>query len=278
MLYITDTARWRALATRDANANGQFVYSVKTTNIYCRPICPARLARRANVGFYKTPAEAEADGFRACKRCKPNSIPEDPQEKAVEKACALIEEAVRNNDPKSFRLQDLAKNVGLTPRYFHKIFKDKTGKTPKEWAKARQASQSSADATPALAGSPSTSAEVDSTDWDPFHFSEFNELVDFDFDGSASLGYNLATGADQPVSMGHGNAIDVNILYDLWSSGYEPNGVEAGCVVADDNLLNTLTEVRAPALVRPLTGKPVPISSMFELDVDALLRCDNGLF
>ncbi|KAH7087165.1 metal binding domain of Ada-domain-containing protein [Paraphoma chrysanthemicola] len=278
MVYITDTARWRALATRDANANGHFVYSVKTTNIYCRPTCPARLARRANVGFYKTPTEAEADGFRACKRCKPNSAPEDPQEKAVEKACAVIEEAVRNHDPKSLRLQDLAKNVGLTPRYFHKIFKDKTGMTPKEWAKARQASQSSADATPALGGSPSTSVEVDSTDWDLFHFSEFNELVDFDFDGSASLGYNLATGADQPVSMGHGNAIDVNILYDLWSSGYEPNGVEAGCVVANDSLLNTLGEVRAPALMRPSTGKPMPISSTFELDVDALLRCDNGLF
>ncbi|KAF2035812.1 hypothetical protein EK21DRAFT_106653 [Setomelanomma holmii] len=278
MVYTTDAARWRALATRDANANGHFVYSVKTTNIYCRPTCPARLARRANVGFYKTPAEAEADGFRACKRCKPNAVPEDPQEKAVEKACALIEEAVRNDDPKSFRLQDLAKNVGLTPRYFHKIFKDKTGVTPKEWAKARQASQGSASATPTLQLSPENIADADSADWDPFHFSEYNELVDFELDGSASLGYNLATGANQPVSMGHGNAVDVNILYELWNSGYEPNGLETGFVLAGDSILASLGEANAPAFEWPSADKQIPASSAFELDIDALLRCDNVLF
>tara|TARA_R110002003_G_scaffold114_4_gene9853 strand:- start:4236 stop:5072 length:837 start_codon:yes stop_codon:yes gene_type:complete len=278
MPYTTDATRWRALATRDANANGHFVYSVKSTNIYCRPTCPARLARRANVGFYKTPTEAEADGFRACKRCKPNAVLEDPQEKTVEKACALIDEVARTDDPKLLRLQDLARNVGLTPRYFHKIFKDKTGMTPKEWAKARKASQPSSNATPALEASPDTMAEVDAADWDPYHFSDFNELVDFDFDGSASLGYNLTTGADQPVSMGHGNAIDVNILYELWNSGYEPNAVEAGCLLADDSVLSTLGEMNAPGLVWPSAEKPIPVTSTFELDADTLLLCDNGLF
>ncbi|KAF2259706.1 hypothetical protein CC78DRAFT_447067, partial [Lojkania enalia] len=134
--FTTDAARWRALTIRDASANGQFVYAVKSTNIYCRPICPARLARRANVGFYRTSAEAEKAGFRACKRCKPDAERiEDPQALAVTKVCNLIEEALKGEDPKSFRLQDLAKSVGLTPRYFHKIFKDKTGVTPKEYAK-----------------------------------------------------------------------------------------------------------------------------------------------
>ncbi|KAF2869506.1 metal binding domain of Ada-domain-containing protein, partial [Massariosphaeria phaeospora] len=134
MSFTTDNARWRALTHRDPAANGKFVYSVKSTNIYCRPICAARLARRANCGFYKTPAEAEAAGFRACKRCKPEiENVENPQELAVGKACTLIERAMKEDDPKSIKLRDLAKSVGLTPRYFHKIFKDKTGLTPKEY-------------------------------------------------------------------------------------------------------------------------------------------------
>lgn len=136
MTFATTQSRWRALTTRDATADGHFVYSVKSTGIYCKPGCSARLARRANVGFYDTAAEAEQAGFRACKRCKPESgNRDDPQERAVEKACVLIAEAKKNGNTGAIRLQDLATHVGLTPRYFHKIFKDKTGVTPKEYAR-----------------------------------------------------------------------------------------------------------------------------------------------
>jgi methylphosphotriester-DNA--protein-cysteine methyltransferase len=214
MTYTTDAARWRALATRDADANGHFVYSVRTTNVYCRPTCPARLARRANVGFYKTSFEAEADGFRACKRCKPNSVVEDPREKAVEKACGLIVEAAMSNDPKAFKLQDLAKLVGLTPRYFHKIFKDKTGLTPKEYAKSkgRALGESSA-----LLSSDASAVGLGMADFNIFDFNNFETLVDFELDTGATLGYNLMTGATQPSAMGFGNAIDVNTLHQMWS-------------------------------------------------------------
>jgi methylphosphotriester-DNA--protein-cysteine methyltransferase len=275
MAYHTDAARWRALATRDANANGLFVYAVKSTNIYCRPTCPARLARRANVDFYKTPLEAEANGFRACKRCKPNTIFEDPQERAVEKACSLIEEAMRN-DQKAIRLPDLAKNVGLTPRYLHKIFKDKMGTTPKEWAKARvQRSESTSSATLSLVPSPADSMDIETPDWVPFNF---NELVDFDMDGSATLGYNLATGATEPVSMGYGNSIDVNILYDLWAASYEPNGVDTRLFAEDTGIIGASGEMHAPASVWPVTAKQASTVSDFELDADALLRFDGVLF
>lgn len=136
MTFATTQSRWRALTTRDATADGHFVYSVKSTGIYCKPGCSARLARRANIGFYDTAAEAEQAGFRACKRCKPESgNRDDPQELAVEKACVLIAEAKKNGHTGAIRLQDLATHVGLTPRYFHKIFKDKTGVTPKEYAR-----------------------------------------------------------------------------------------------------------------------------------------------
>jgi methylphosphotriester-DNA--protein-cysteine methyltransferase len=276
MAYSTDAARWRALTIRDAGANDHFVYSVRSTNIYCRPTCPARLARRANVGFHKTPLDAEADGFRACKRCKPNAILEDPQERAVAKACMLINEAVKNDDSKAFRLQDLAKSVGLTPRYFHKIFKDKTGLTPKEWAKARASPQSSSTTSPAMTASSTTDGvDVEAAHWESFNSNDFSDLVDFDIDGGATLGYNLATGASEPVSMGHGNAIDTNILYEMWTASYEPC---TGGSSSDHDLLNALQDVSVCPMLWSPAEKQMPLMSTFELDADAILRCDSVLF
>src|SRR4051794_3288916 len=66
--------QWHAVETRDASADGTFVYAVQTTGIYCRPACPSRLARRENVQFFDTPAAAAGMGFRACKRCKPDDV------------------------------------------------------------------------------------------------------------------------------------------------------------------------------------------------------------
>jgi AraC family transcriptional regulator of adaptative response/methylated-DNA-[protein]-cysteine methyltransferase len=63
--------RWSAVVARDRTADGAFYYSVKTTGVYCRPSCAARLAHPKNVRFHLTRADAERAGFRACKRCKP---------------------------------------------------------------------------------------------------------------------------------------------------------------------------------------------------------------
>ena len=60
--YLTDDARWKAVVERDPGAENRFVYSVKTTGVYCRPTCRARLARRGNVVFHRTPDEAEREG------------------------------------------------------------------------------------------------------------------------------------------------------------------------------------------------------------------------
>jgi len=181
MPFTTEAARWRALSIRDPTANGHFLYTVKSTHVYCRPTCPARLARRANIGFCKTPAEAEAAGYRACKRCKPDEdTTEVPQAKAVAKACRLIEEAVERGDGKAVRLQDLAKNVGLTPRYFHKVFKDKTGLSPKEYAKAKGQGAGGAAADPLM------HEGLDILEPSNFDTFDFNDLVDFDTDASPS--------------------------------------------------------------------------------------------
>lgn len=196
MAYATDAARWRALTIRDANANGHFIYSVKSTNIYCRPTCPGRLARRVNVGFYSTPFEAEAAGFRACKRCKPDTVLEDPKERAVEKARLLIDEALNKDDQKSLKLQDIAKKINFTPRYFHKIFKDKTGLTPKEYAKKRATDRNNLCAISTSATT--TDENTQSWDWDSFGFST---LVNLETDSSPTSMDDFVAPEEQPPTM-----------------------------------------------------------------------------
>src|SRR5207253_10525606 len=80
--------RWASVAARDASADGRFVYSVKTTGVYCRPSCAARPARPENVAFHASTAEAERAGFRPCKRCRPDQ-PATPAEEQAAKVAAL---------------------------------------------------------------------------------------------------------------------------------------------------------------------------------------------
>ena len=106
-----DEARWQAFVARDASFEGRFYIAVKTTGVYCRPGCPARLPKRANVRFFDTRNEAERAGFRPCKRCKPDqpSLGELHAGK-IAQACRLIETA--DEAPK---LDDLAADRGLEP-------------------------------------------------------------------------------------------------------------------------------------------------------------------
>src|SRR5882757_586676 len=91
---LDDDACWKAVKRRDGAADGTFFYSVRTTGVYCRPSCAARLARRENVAFHLTCADAERAGFRPCKRCRPNGPAlAERQAAAVAKACRLIETA-----------------------------------------------------------------------------------------------------------------------------------------------------------------------------------------
>jgi AraC family transcriptional regulator of adaptative response/methylated-DNA-[protein]-cysteine methyltransferase len=126
---LTDEQRWEAVRRRDPAAVGAFYYSVRTTGVYCRPTCAARLPRRDNVAFHATCADAERAGFRPCKRCRPN----EPalavrQALAVQKACRLIETS--ETLP---RLATLSEAAGLSRFHFHRIFKAATGVTPKAY-------------------------------------------------------------------------------------------------------------------------------------------------
>jgi hypothetical protein len=72
--YTSAEDRWKAVVRRDPDADGKFYYSVKTTGVYCRPCCVARLPRRENVEFYASCKDAERAGFRSCKRCRPKGL------------------------------------------------------------------------------------------------------------------------------------------------------------------------------------------------------------
>lgn len=130
-----DAGKWAALKTRDAQADGSFVYAVRTTGVYCRPSCAARPARPENVAFHATCSEAEAAGFRPCKRCRPNEPAlVERQAEAVARACRRIEEAEAMP-----ALNDLAEAAGMSPFHFHRVFRKVTGITPKAYACAHLA-------------------------------------------------------------------------------------------------------------------------------------------
>jgi AraC family transcriptional regulator, regulatory protein of adaptative response / methylated-DNA-[protein]-cysteine methyltransferase len=133
--WSTAEARWNAVQRRDSAADGEFYYSVLTTGVYCRPSCASRPARRENVAFHATCEEAEAAGFRPCKRCRPNEAPlTERWASAVRKACQLIEAS-----EEAPSLDALAKSAGMSRFHFHRVFKAVTGVTPKAYRSAHLA-------------------------------------------------------------------------------------------------------------------------------------------
>jgi AraC family transcriptional regulator of adaptative response/methylated-DNA-[protein]-cysteine methyltransferase len=127
--------RWASVVARDPRADGKFYYSVKTTGVYCRPSCAARLAKPEHVRFHATCEEAEQQGFRSCKRCKPEQAAmAEPHAAKIAEVCRFIEQS---EEPP--RLALLARRAGLSAYYFHRVFKAITGLTPKEYSTAHRA-------------------------------------------------------------------------------------------------------------------------------------------
>ena len=131
---IEQDPRWAALAARSVAADGTFFYSVRTTGVYCRPSCGARLPRPQNVRFHATREEAELAGFRPCKRCRPDRASLAEQHAAtVTEICRLIETSSRVP-----ALDALAARAGMSPFHFHRVFKGVTGLTPRAYAAAHR--------------------------------------------------------------------------------------------------------------------------------------------
>jgi AraC family transcriptional regulator, regulatory protein of adaptative response / methylated-DNA-[protein]-cysteine methyltransferase len=126
---------WTAVENHDASQDGAFVYGVVTTGVYCKPSCTSRRPLRKNVRFYATPADAERDGLRACRRCKPNAATARGEIDArIRNACALIAE----NADQPLPLKQIADAVGMSAFHFQRSFKAAIGLTPKEFHEAER--------------------------------------------------------------------------------------------------------------------------------------------
>ncbi len=123
---------WEAVQRRDRSCDGEFVYGVTTTGVYCRPSCTSRPALRQNVRFYANPQEAERAGLRACKRCRPTRAQADPAAERIQELCRYVEE--HPDDPHD--LADLAARAGLSRFHLQRSFKAAVGVSPKQYVEA----------------------------------------------------------------------------------------------------------------------------------------------
>jgi AraC family transcriptional regulator, regulatory protein of adaptative response / methylated-DNA-[protein]-cysteine methyltransferase len=128
--YPKDEHRWNAVIARDPAYDGQFVFGVSSTGVYCRPSCPARRPRRENVRFFLLPEEAEKVGYRACLRCKPKSASGHPQLEGIKQICRYIEQ----NLDELITLERLGKEFKQSPFHLQRRFKAVLGITPREYA------------------------------------------------------------------------------------------------------------------------------------------------
>jgi AraC family transcriptional regulator of adaptative response / DNA-3-methyladenine glycosylase II len=135
---LTDDARYAALTARDPRFDGVFFVGVRTTGIYCRPICPARTPARTRCEFFATPVLAERAGFRACFRCRPElapgNAPVDAVDALVAGATQRIAEGALNDDS----LDKLAAELGVTARHLRRSLEAKLGVSPVELAQSRR--------------------------------------------------------------------------------------------------------------------------------------------
>ena len=138
---LDQEACYRAVLTRDARFDGRFFGCVKTTGIYCRPVCPARTPRRENMSFVLTAASAEEAGYRACLRCRPETAPDmgawRGTSNTVSRALSLIEAGALDGDPGA-DVETLAGRLGVGERQLRRLFRQHLGAAPVSVAQTRR--------------------------------------------------------------------------------------------------------------------------------------------
>lgn len=136
-MELDDDSAYRALLSRDRRFDGHFFVAVRTTGIYCRPVCRVRTPRRSSCRFYATAAAAESGGFRPCLRCRPERAPgvsliDSPD--ALSAAAARMLEAGVGNDG----IEPVAQRLGITSRHLRRIFMQRYGVTPVAYAQTQR--------------------------------------------------------------------------------------------------------------------------------------------
>ncbi|MEM6958799.1 MAG: Ada metal-binding domain-containing protein [Myxococcota bacterium] len=132
-------AYYAAVCARDARFDGRFFVGVHSTGIYCRPICPSRTPRRRGITFFHSAAAAEAAGFRACRRCRPDAAPGSPAwtgtHATVRRALRLIQEGALDVED----VDALAARLGMSARQLRRLFRQHAGASPHQFARTRRA-------------------------------------------------------------------------------------------------------------------------------------------
>jgi AraC family transcriptional regulator of adaptative response/methylated-DNA-[protein]-cysteine methyltransferase len=129
---VTDERRREAVMARDPRADGAFVYGVTSTGVFCRPSCASRRPRADRMAFFASPGEAKAAGFRACRRCQPETTPETTD--IAQRICRYID----SHADESPQLTELERNFGLSRHHLVRTFKAAVGMTPKAYADLRR--------------------------------------------------------------------------------------------------------------------------------------------
>src|SRR4051794_13945737 len=125
-----DERKWSAVLLRDSSCDGQFVFAVSSTGIYCRPSCAARRPRRENVQFFPAPDAAERAGYRACLRCRPKALSGNAESDVIRAICRFIEQHL--DEP--LTLTRLGKEFGQSPFHLQRRFKAAIGVSPRAYA------------------------------------------------------------------------------------------------------------------------------------------------
>jgi AraC family transcriptional regulator of adaptative response / DNA-3-methyladenine glycosylase II len=135
---MDDDARYAALVSRDRRYDGVFFVAVSTTGIYCRPICPARTPGRTRCTFHDTAAQAEAAGFRACFRCRPELAPGNAEIDAVDALVATAVTRIEQGTLNDASVDDLAAELGVTARHLRRATEARIGVSPIALAQTRR--------------------------------------------------------------------------------------------------------------------------------------------
>lgn len=132
---LNDQQLWQAVVAKDARFDGQFVFAVSSTGVYCRPSCPSRRAHRERVKFFDLPEAAEQAGFRACLRCQPQRARVlDPQMELVQRVCSVL----NSNESETVKLAELATHAGVSVFHLQRTFKRVMGISPRQYLAARR--------------------------------------------------------------------------------------------------------------------------------------------